>query len=271
MTPITSDLTRDAYIDAIRTNSALLADAAQLGLRAPVPTCPGWYVATLVAHIGEVQRFWALQIATRAQEPRELPRSAFDSCPGLYEWLDGVDAGTPDLEAIPGGLVDWFRQATDELVGAFQDVEPDERIWHWSGDNRAIVHMRNQAIEATVHRWDAQNAHGAVTPIDEAIALDGINQHFEVQIPAARSRGEPEQGQGETYHFHRTDGEGEWLARFDGDAVTVSREHARGDVAIQGSAETIFLWLWGRVSADRLVVYGDRSMLDRYRWLVPSS
>lgn len=266
-----SGLTKDEYVGAIRTNSSQLAEAAELGLEAPVPSCPGWFVATLVAHIGEVQRFWALQVATRAQEARELPRAAFDECPGLYEWLGGVDAGAPDLEAVPEGLIVWFRQATDELVSAFMRAEPDDRIWHWSGDNRAIVHMRNQAMEATFHRWDAQNSHGVVTPIDEAIALDGISQHFEVQIPAARSWGQPIDGSGETYHFHRTDGEGEWLVRFEGDGVAVTREHGKGDIAIQGSAEDIFLWLGGRIPADRLTVYGDTSLLDRYRQLVPTS
>ena len=270
MTSIAPTLTKADYIQAVRSNSALLADAARLGLREPVPTCPGWSVATLVAHVGEVQRFWALQVATRAQEMQALPRSAFETCPGLYEWLGGVDAGTPDLDAIPEGLISWFEGATDELVGAFEDVRPEERIWHWSGDNRAIVHMRNQAMEATVHRWDAQNAHGVTTPIDEALALDGIDQHFEVQIPAARSWGKPIQGSGETYHFHRADGDGEWLARFEGDVVTVRREHAKGDVAIRGSLEDIFLWLWGRIPSDRLEVHGDRSLLDRYRQLVPS-
>lgn len=271
MPPLVSGLSKTDYIDAIRVNSSLLTDAALLGLQEPVPSCPGWYVATLVAHIGEVQRFWAHQIVTRAQKMEDLPQSAFDSCPGLFEWFEGVDAGTPDMDAVPAGLIDWFRQATDELVSAFQGVEPEECIWHWSGDNRAIVHMRNQAIEATIHRWDAQNAHGAVTPIDEAIARDGIDQHFAVQIPAGRSWGKPVQGSGESYHFHRTDGEGEWLIRFDGDAVTVKREHAKGDVAIRGSAENLFLWLWGRIQADRLDVQGDTSLLVRYRQLVPSS
>jgi uncharacterized protein (TIGR03083 family) len=264
-------LDKGQYVDTIGVNSALLADAARLGLEAPVPTCPGWYAATLVAHLGEVQRFWAYQIRTRAQEPQELPPSAFDSCPGLMTWYQEAIEGRPNLATIPAGLVEWLERGTAELVTAFRAVDPEEPIWHWSGDNRAITHMRNQAMEATVHRWDAQNAQGMTTPVDSVIALDGIDQHFEVQIPAARRWGKPIQGGGETYHFHRTDGEGEWLVRFEGDDVTVSREHAKGDVAVRGSAEDLFLWLWGRIPSDRLEVHGDASLLERYRELVPSS
>jgi uncharacterized protein (TIGR03083 family) len=269
MEPAIHELSKDHYIDAVRTNSAQLADAARLGLKLPVPTCPGWHVATLVTHIGEVQCFWTYQIVNRAQERQDLPPSAFDSCPGLLEWLDEVDEGNPDMDAIPGGLIEWFEGATDGLCAAFEAVEPDEQIWHWSGDNRAITHMRNQAIEATLHRWDAQNAHGITMSIEVATALDGIEQHFEVQIPAARQWSEPIQGSGETYHFHRTDGPGEWLVRFEGDEVTVHREHAKGDVAIRGTTENLFLWLAGRIPADRLEVHGDANLLARYRELVP--
>jgi uncharacterized protein (TIGR03083 family) len=270
MQELTPDAAKDRYVEAVRENSALLADAARRGLKDMVPSCPGWYVATLVAHIGEVQRFWAYQVTTRAQEQQDLPKSAYDSCPGLYEWFDTVDRGEPDLDAIPSGLIEWFEGATDELVAAFQEVDPEEPIWHWSGDNRGIVHMRNQAMEATVHRWDAENAHGSTSPIDALIARDGIDQHFEVQIPAARRWGEPAEGNGEVYHFHRTDGDGEWLVRFEGGDVTVRREHGKGDVAVQGTVEDLFLWLWGRIPADRMTVHGDRAFLDRYRELVPS-
>jgi uncharacterized protein (TIGR03083 family) len=264
------ELTSDQYIDAVERNSALLREAARTDLTRPVPTCPGWYVATLVAHIGEVQRFWAHQVRNRAEEPLDLPEAEWDLCPGLREWYRAADAGTPDLKTIPAGVVEWFEGATQELVRAFRQTGPEERIRHWSGDNRAITHMRNQAMEATVHRWDAQNAQGATTPIDTAIALDGIDQHFQVQIPACRTWGTPAQGRGETYHFHRMDGDGEWVIRFDSDAVTVRKEHAKGDIALRGTAEDLFLWLWGRIPADRLEVFGDRSLLERYRELVPS-
>lgn len=262
-------LAKDQYIEAVAANSAQLADAARLGLTAPVLTCPGWYVATLVAHIGEVQRFWAHQVAQHGQTMLELPETAYESCPGLLPWYRAIERGHTDLSAIPEGLIGWFEGATAELVAAFRATEPEERIWHWSGDHRGITHMRNQAMEAMVHRFDAQNAHGVTTPLDPDLALDGIEQHFEVQVPACRRWGNPAPGQGETYHFHRTDGHGEWLVRFDGDDVTVRHEHAKGDVALRGSAEQLFLWLWGRLPADRLEVFGDRSLLDRYRALVP--
>jgi uncharacterized protein (TIGR03083 family) len=270
MTTSTRELTKAQYLEAIRDNSALLIDAAGVDLKTPVPTCPGWYAAALVAHIGEVQRFWAFMVRTRAQEPADLPDEEFDSCPGLLEWYRATDNAPANLDTIPECLVEWSRASTGQLLQAFEGVQPEEKIWHWSGDNRAITHLRNQAMEATVHRWDAQNAQGVTSPIDPVIALDGIAQHFEVQIAGARHWNDYARGEGESYHFHRTDGPGEWLVTFQGEDVTVRAEHAKGDIAIRGSAEDIFLWLWGRIPADRLDIHGNVALLAQYRRLVPS-
>ena len=260
------------YIDAVKTNSAMLASAARLGLRPPVPTCPGWYVATLVAHIGEVQHFWALQIRARATEAQALPRSTFDACPGLYDWFEPTERGETDLENIPDGLIEWFEAATGELVAAFENIGPDEAVWHWSGDNRALAHFRNQAIEACVHRWDAQNAHDAATPIDRALAVDGIDQHFEVQVPFARTMGASRRGSGETFKLIQSDGDRTWLVRFLGDEIAILEGDQRDpDVTVEGSAEALFLWLWGRQSPNYLSVAGNQSLVREYAewWAYP--
>jgi hypothetical protein len=46
--------------------------------------------------------------------------------------------------------------------------------------------------------------------------------------------------------------------------VTVTREHAKGDVAARGTASDLLLFLWGRVPADSLEVFGDADLLARF-------
>jgi predicted lipid carrier protein YhbT len=75
-------------------------------------------------------------------------------------------------------------------------------------------------------------------------------------------------GEGETLHFHCTDCEGEWLVRLDPDAFVVTREHAKGDVAARGTASNLLLFLYGRAPVDQLEVFGDASLLARWRELV---
>ena len=75
-------------------------------------------------------------------------------------------------------------------------------------------------------------------------------------------------GNDETIHFHCTDGEGEWLARLSPEGVVVTREHAKGDVAARGTASNLLLFVYGRVPADDLEVFGDAALLARWRELV---
>ena len=62
-------------------------------------------------------------------------------------------------------------------------------------------------------------------------------------------------------HLHCTDtGDdvpGEWLLTLTADGPTVEPVHAKGDVAARGTASDLDLYLWGRVDADALEVFGD--------------
>ena len=49
-------------------------------------------------------------------------------------------------------------------------------------------------------------------------------------------------------HVHSTDADGEWLVDFD-NGLAVTREHAKGDVAVRGPASDLMLVLYGRVPA----------------------
>jgi hypothetical protein len=114
-----------------------------------------------------------------------------------------------------------------------------------------------------VHRWDTETAVGGGTgALDPAMAVDGIDELFEVFVSRrdVRALG----SDGATIHLHATDAEGEWLVRCTGDRPEVTREHAKGDVAARGRAEDLLLFLYNRVGADRLEVFGDAALLDRW-------
>ena len=69
-------------------------------------------------------------------------------------------------------------------------------------------------------------------------------------------------------HLHATDGDGEWLVRLGADGVVVTREHAKGDVALRASASDLLLFLYGRRDASVGEVFGDAALLDRWQQLV---
>jgi uncharacterized protein (TIGR03083 family) len=132
--------------------------------------------------------------------------------------------------------------------------------------------MRIRLFEATLHGWDLANAYGAAQPVEPETALYGIDFMLDLLPTLIKRRPAVRTGQGETFHFHRTDGPGEWLLRFDENGIAVSREHAKGDVAVRGTASDLLLFLWRRVpvSAAPLEVFGNAALLDQFFEMIPA-
>jgi uncharacterized protein (TIGR03083 family) len=131
-----------------------LASAPHLDAR--VPGCPEWTLGDLVAHLGEVQRSWA--VGVRAG-PADGPPS--------YDDMDGTS---------PRDLLEWSAEPTRLLIDALRGVGPDASCWTWWGRSDAPSNAgavaRHQVEEAAVHAYDAQEAIGKPEPLPVPIALD---------------------------------------------------------------------------------------------------
>lgn len=237
-----------SFLDVIVGEAASLADAARAaGPDAATPATPEWGMAKLVKHAGTTHR-WVLAIAAT----REFAN------PG------DLDLGLPDdLAEYP----DWFEAGAAQLAATLRDLDPATEMWSWSGDNRAGFWSRRMAHETTVHRWDAQSATGVQDPIAVELAVDGIDERLETLTPSMKfnpAGADALNGAGESVHLHTTDAEGEWLLRFTPEGVELSREHAKGDVAVRGPANELLLYVVGRRELDGLEVFGDGSVLTAH-------
>jgi uncharacterized protein (TIGR03083 family) len=235
------------YLDQLAQNSERLADAATAaGVDAPVPSCPGWTVTDLLEHCvgGDV---WARAIVEqgKAGSTERVARAEVD----------------PSLQG--DALVAAFRSGAQALVAALSSVGPDTPVWTFSSTNRtASFWQRRRAQETAIHRYDAELAAATPAPLDPALAVDGIDEILTVFLPRLADNFGP-MGDG-TVHLHCTDVEGEWLfTRRDGE-ISVTAEHAKGDVATRGTASDLLLFLWRRVPASELEVFGDAELLERF-------
>jgi uncharacterized protein (TIGR03083 family) len=232
------------YFPIITAHARGLADVARAAdLEAQVPSCPDWDVAKLVRHTGTAHRWSAGVVRTR--EPLS-PKA--------------IDLAIPE---DPTGLPDWLEQSAAELVASLSDADPDDTCWTWTADQRVGFWSRRMAHETAVHRWDGQGALGEPEPFDGALAVDGIDEHLE-NLPFIVGP-EHTTGTGESIHLHCTDRDGEWLLRLSPRGLEVRREHAKGDVALKGSASDLFLVVLGRVSPMALDQFGDSAALDRWQ------
>jgi uncharacterized protein (TIGR03083 family) len=233
-----------------------------------VPSCPGWVVTDLILHLGVVHRLVARIIAERMQQPPERgDRRWLGLAEEFRGWLPPARA--PRRSPVPAGLLGWFHDGAAELQERFGTTAPGERVWTWSADHTVGFWQRMQAIEAAVHRWDAENAVGVARPLDAALAADAIGQTFEVMAPFRRAVGKAALGQGERFLFQRTDGPGRWAVQFDGDAVLLGTPDGHYDIQISGPVSDLALFLWQREVPGKLDIQGDTSFLSRYFTLVP--
>jgi uncharacterized protein (TIGR03083 family) len=229
-----------------REGHALGAAARAAGVDADVPSCPGWQIADLVGHVGRLHR-WVAAIVDSGDDD------------GPDHW----SAAEPPPVAV---RLDWFDAGVDLVTDALRRADPSRRVWSWTDDRTAGFWARRQANETAVHRWDAQLAAETTEPIDHDRAVDGIDEFFAL-LPFWRHESTLSDMDA-SIHLHSTDGDGEWLVRLAADGVSVTREHAKGDVALRAPASELLLFLYGRADPTEGEVFGDASFLRRWQELV---
>lgn len=210
-----------------------------------VPTCPEWTVADLAHHIGGFCAFWSHVLCEgtgRPKPPYALPTPGED-------------------------LVGWTAEQGSYLLGELRTTPPDATVWTWHETNRSPAFIaRRCAHELAVHRFDMQAARDTPHGIEPRLAADGIDELLTVLPNAPRVRRNRRGGlaRGQTMHLHGTDDgiEAEWLVTLNPGRVEVSREHAKGDLAVRGSVSDIELLLYGRPPIGPVDRFGDESVLE---------
>ncbi len=151
------------YLDHLARESARFLDAVLAASPAArVPTCPDWDADDLLWHLAGVQWFWAEIVRTRAADP------------GFYT--------EPERPADRAGLETFFRTASEALGQNLAEVGPRSRVWTWASEQSAGFVRRRQAHEALVHRVDAELTAGSRTPLDPALAADGVDEALGVMF-----------------------------------------------------------------------------------------
>lgn len=250
------------HIASLERDGQLMATVAEhAGLRASVPSCPGWLVRDLLAHQGYVHR-WAGRFVTEG-----LP----DAVPALSE--DEILAAAP----ADGELPDWFREGHAALVAALRSAPADLQCWTFlPAPSPLAFWARRQAHETAIHRVDAELAAGqAVTAPDPAFAADGIDELIMGFLgrQARRLTDEQRAGGRRLVRVQATDAAGEWQVELTDDGwrtAAVARGTATrpADGTLTGPAAGVYLVLWNRAEpgpAAEVRVDGDAAVLRSWQ------
>lgn len=250
-------------------------------LDAAVPSCSAWNVEKLIRHLGRV--FCSVREHVARRSLQMIPAD--------------------EIEPAPKGeaVVAWFAQTHARVLEALTEVDPQEPIWSWAGERHGngAFYQRRLAHEVLIHRWDLENALGAAgelpgelpTELPAELALDNVDELLQVVLPFTIANWDRDVPTG-SIHLHATDlPAGEWLVTpmaapggtdseapngTDSEApngtapYVVSYEHAKGDVAVRGTAETLALFVWERVGLEELQssgkaeVFGDFELAKQW-------
>ena len=222
--------------------SAIESLVANQNLGLAVPDCPQWNVGDLVLHVGRVQHFFAEMVRSGRDRPFPLSEIAAPS---------------------ENDVITWAQQGRDNFVAEVLAHGSTAFAWSWTQDKTVAWVQRRLLHETLVHRWDLENAVGNKMPTDAAVASDCIDEFLVSFVVGRKSDNHLPAG---SVHLHCTDTEGEWLLKFSDQGIELTREHAKGDVAIRGKAEDLARLLWRRMhlNAGAFEVFGNVEVADSF-------
>lgn len=239
------------YLELLRADGERLAEVARQGLDAPVPCCPGWTVRDAVEHTASV---YSHKLACMRLQRR----------PTDDEWIHEPPGGADPLT--------WYAESLDELLRELEQRGTDSPSFTWwPPDQTSGFWYRRMAQETAVHRVDVEAAYDVVTPVDDALAVDGVDEVLSMMLaddwsdltPEMWEDVSPEAGAGRTTAV-RT-GLAGWRVTLQPDRVDVTTEPGETHATVTGEPSELLLWLWGRRPDEVVRIEGDPAVVTALR------
>ncbi|WIM98246.1 maleylpyruvate isomerase family mycothiol-dependent enzyme [Actinoplanes oblitus] len=215
-----------------------------------VPGCPGWTLRDLLAHVGEVQRFWATAVT-----------EADPSGPPSRERPGGP---VPD-----GELLDWSAESTRMLGAALRAAGPEAPCWAWwpatAAPHTAGAVARHQVQEAAVHAYDAGVSLGRPEPLPAAVAVDGVHEFLATGLGSLG----PWPHRPARVQYQAIEGPS-WTVDLSPSGATADPAASGEPVTrVQGTASDLVLLLYRRIPLDAVRIDGDREVAAQLRDWTP--
>src|SRR5215212_727809 len=241
------------FLDCLGADSARLRAVVPTDLAAAVPSCPGWTVADLTRHVGEVYLHKTLAMREGA-EPDPWPP----------EELAGEEPLALLDRAYAGLVAEFAAHRPEDPAGSW--YTPDQTVGFW---------IRRMAHETVIHRIDAELGTGQpVAPVPADLAVDGIDELLKVFVAySVATWGDYfadtlNSSSGHTYTV-RADGSAWRLQTGPGlFAVEDGGGNDAADVTVSGPPMAVLRWVWNRESAGEpsdVAVEGNPEAVEELR------
>ena len=241
------------FLDCLTSDFDRLRSIVPTDPTAPVPTCPGWTVADLTRHVGEVYLHKTIAMREGA-EPAPWPPKAL-------------------ADEEPLALLD---RAYAELREEFASRKPEDPAGTWYGPDQTVgFWIRRMAHETVIHRIDAELGTGqAVAPVAPDLAVDGIDELLKIFVAYSIAEWTDYftdilgRSPGRTY-LVRADGSA-WQIRTGPELFTVAdgAGDEAADVTVSGPPTAVLRWVWNREDPggpSEATVEGGQKAVDELR------
>ena len=159
--------------------------------------------------------------------------------------------------------LDWFDDAFARLLDALEGTDPAAPSWTWwPPDQTAGFWVRRMAQETAVHRADVESAFGAITPVDDDLAVDGVDEVLVMMLAGDWSTEPHPELTGSA--VVRT-GAHAWHVDMASEEVAVRTGDGAAGATVSGDPSPLLLWLWGRAPDGAVSFDGDPDAVRRLR------
>jgi uncharacterized protein (TIGR03083 family) len=221
------------FLDCLAVDFARFRAVVPIDPAAAVPTCPGWTVADLTRHVGQVYLHKTVAMREGALPDPWPPAELADEEPLVL------------LDRAYAGLIEEFAaRKPGDPAGTW--YPPDQSVGFWA---------RRMAQETLIHRIDAELGTGQpVAPVPGELAVDGIDELLKVFVAYGVAEwgdyftdtlaGSP----GRTYAI-RTDGAAWGVRTGPGLFAVDDGDLDAADVTVSGPPTALLRWVWNREGA----------------------
>jgi uncharacterized protein (TIGR03083 family) len=226
------------FVDCLAADFARLRAVVPTASDAQVPSCPGWTVADLTRHLGEVYLHKTMAMREGAEPDPWPPKELADEEP--LALLD---------RAYTGLTTEFAARKPADKAGTW--YKPDQTVGFW---------IRRMAQETVIHRIDAElGTSQPVAPVPTDLAIDGIDELLKVFVAYSVAEwgsyftdilgSSPGwtysvQTEGATWHIRTAPGQF---------SVSNGEPAQAPDVTVSGPPPAVLRWLWNREGTDASV------------------
>ena len=227
--------------------------------------CEGWTAAHVVAHVvtgDQLIRGLVCDATGKGRGGQDLP----------VDFADRHRRFEIASTWEPSKLKEMAHSESAQTVAAVHDAvqkAPEAIVTMPIGPVPMTVLRGMRLNEYIIHGHDLMPAIGRSIPIPDWFSDRALGDAI-TRMVRLHPRS-PHKGKSASFHLHRTDGDGEWILRAEGGEAVAEQGHAKADVAMRGTAESLYWVLMGRGKPEEhgVEVHGDPKLAAAFKEWFP--